>query len=170
MTIQQQIRLMMMLMMVASHQLRQSRQLRRTSPPPLPPPFEVPDQPPEGDGPLGPPAPPGPPEPPNLPPPVPPDPPQAIVAAGPAASSSDAAAPTDEDFEVHEFLRRGQWGCFTLTARKISALYPYGGYQARCLFHRLTRGSKPLHKMRNRHGGYKDTLYNSNDTFSIDDI
>jgi hypothetical protein len=63
------------------------------------------------------------PEDPALPPPPPPPPPPApgaIVAAEPLEAA----------------LQAGRWGVFTITPKQVGHGLPYGGWQARCIFHR----------------------------------
>ena len=79
-------------------------------PPPLPPPLPPPD---DGD----------------LPPAAPAD----DLAVLPPVDDMDAALPAEA------VLRRGHFGCFTITPRQPADKPPFGGYQARCPWHAFTR-------------------------------
>ena len=68
----------------------------------------------------------------------------AAAAAAPVsdlpAAPSAAAAPESNHaaLEALEFeLKRGAWGAFTISVKKVEKGRPYGGYQASCIYHKL---------------------------------
>ncbi len=52
-------------------------------------------------------------------------------------SSKGSPGQIVEDGALERELKRGRWGCFTVTPKQKEKAPPFGGYQARCVYHRL---------------------------------